>query len=144
MGGCERDEPGETTLGWPGMGASMRVLLGLAGSQESMRALERTVERAVDAGDDLTIAVMQKEDMKRSSDEIVELAREVTDEYGIDAEVRVLEGEPGPTLVDVAEREGFDELAIGGGTESPMGKIRLGPVTEFVLLNATMSVRLVR
>jgi len=116
-----------------------------SGRQPGVDARARTyLERAVDAGDDLTIAVMQKEDMKRSSDEIVELAREVTDEYGIDAEVRVLEGEPGPTLVDVAEREGFDELAIGGGTESPMGKIRLGPVTEFVLLNATMSVRLVR
>jgi nucleotide-binding universal stress UspA family protein len=122
----------------------MRVLLGLAGSEESMRALEQTVERAVEAGDDLTVAVIEKDDMSRSRDVIADDARSVAQEHGLDVDVRFLEGDPGAALVDVAEREGFDELAIGGGTESPMGKIRLGPVTEFVLLNATMSVRLVR
>lgn len=122
----------------------MRVLLGVAGSDESMRALEQTVERAVEAGDDLTIAVIEKDDMERPPESIADEARSVADRYDLAVDVRFLEGDPGPMLVDVAEREGFDELAIGGGTESPMGKIRLGPVTEFVLLNATTSVRLVR
>lgn len=122
----------------------MRVLLGLAGGQESMRALEQTVERAAAAGDDLTIAIIEKEDMERPQDVVAADAREVARSHGLDAEVRIVTGHPGSALVDMAEREGFDELAIGGGTESPMGKIRLGPVTEFVLLNATMTVRLVR
>jgi len=122
----------------------MRVLLGLAGSEESMRALERTAERAAGAGDDLTIAVLEKEGMERSQDAVAADAREVAADHGLDVDVRVSSGHPGSSLVDLAEREGFDEIAIGGGTESPMGKIRLGPVTEFVLLNATMSVRLVR
>jgi nucleotide-binding universal stress UspA family protein len=122
----------------------MKVLLGVAGSEESMRALEKTVERAADAGDDLTIAVIEKDDMDRSRESVAEQAQAVAAEHGLDVEVRVLSGHAGSTLVDLAEREGFDELAIGGGTESPMGKIRLGPVTEFVLLNATTTVRLVR
>jgi len=122
----------------------MRVLLGLAGGEESMRALERTAERAAEAGDALTVAVIEKDEMERSQDAVAADAREVAADYGLDVDVRVLSGHPGSSLVDLAEREGFDELAIGGGTESPMGKIRLGPVTEFVLLNATMSVRLVR
>jgi len=109
-----------------------------------MRALESTVERALEAGDDLTIAVIEKEDMDRSPDAVAEKVRGIVAGHDLDVDVRILEGDPGASLVDVAEREGFDELAIGGGTESPMGKIRLGPVTEFVLLNATMSVRLVR
>jgi nucleotide-binding universal stress UspA family protein len=122
----------------------MRVLLGLAGSEESMRALERTIERAAQARDDLTIAVIEKEDMERSQEAIAAEARDVAAEYDLDVDVEILEGHAGSELVDKAEREGFDELAIGGGTESPMGKIRLGPVTEFVLLNATTTVRLVR
>jgi nucleotide-binding universal stress UspA family protein len=122
----------------------MRVLLGLAGSEESIRALEQTVARAADAGDDLTIAVIEKEEMQRSQAAVVADVRGVLEEYGVDAEIRVVSGDPGSRLVDIAEREAFDELAIGGGTQSPMGKIRLGPVTEFVLLNATTSVRLVR
>jgi nucleotide-binding universal stress UspA family protein len=122
----------------------MRVLLGVAGGEESMRALESTVERAVEADDDLTIAVIQKDDMDSSPEAVADEAREIADRHDLDVDVRILEGDPGASLVDVAEREAFDELAIGGGTESPMGKIRLGPVTEFVLLNATTSVRLVR
>lgn len=122
----------------------MRVLLGVAGGEESMRALESTIERALEAGDDLTIAVIEKDDMDRSPDAVAAEVREIAASNDLDVDVRILEGDPGASLVDVAEREGFDELAIGGGTESPMGKIRLGPVTEFVLLNATTSVRLVR
>ena len=109
-----------------------------------MRALESTIERALEAGDDLTIAVIEKDDMDRSPDAVAAEIREIAASNDLDVDVRILEGDPGASLVDVAEREGFDELAIGGGTESPMGKIRLGPVTEFVLLNATTSVRLVR
>jgi nucleotide-binding universal stress UspA family protein len=135
---------GETPLGWPAVGGCMRVLLGVAGGEESRRALEETVERAVVAGDALTVAVIEKEDSERSQDAVAADVRAYLAERDVDADVRVVSGDPGSSLVDLAEREGFDELAIGGGTQSPMGKIRLGSVTEFVLLNATTSVRLVR
>jgi nucleotide-binding universal stress UspA family protein len=46
--------------------------------------------------------------------------------------------------VEIAEREAFDEVVLGGGHTSPMGKITIGPIAEFVLLNAKTSVRLVR
>jgi len=54
-----------------------------------------------------------------------------------------LEGIPS-ALVNYAEQGEFDQLVIGGGTLSPMGKIQLGPITEFVLLNAPTTVKLVR
>ncbi|WP_267641797.1 universal stress protein [Haloarchaeobius amylolyticus] len=122
----------------------MRVLLGIEGSDESMRTLRKTIERAKEAGDELTIVVVEKDEAKREQSEMAEQARELVSQSGIDAEVRTASGDPGSTLVDIAEREGFDQLAIGGGTQSPMGKIRLGPITEFVLLNANVTVRLVR
>jgi nucleotide-binding universal stress UspA family protein len=35
-------------------------------------------------------------------------------------------------------------VVIGGGEQSPMGKIRLGHIAEFVLLNSHVTVTLVR
>jgi nucleotide-binding universal stress UspA family protein len=123
----------------------MKVLLGLAGSEESERALAETVERAVSAGDDLTVAVVESEGQSKHDREAMrELAAERCAAAGLDADVRMLDGHAGSALVDLAEREGFDRLVIGGGTESPMGKIQLGAITEFVLLNAQTTVTLVR
>lgn len=122
----------------------MNVVLGIVGSGESMRALRETIDRTREAGDDLTIAIVEKPELERSPAEIREEAEAIVDEAGIDATFEQLEGEPGSALVEFAERGEFDQLVIGGGTQSPMGKIRVGPITEFVLLNATTSVKLVR
>lgn len=122
----------------------MNVLLGIAGSDEAMLALRETVERTLEAGDDLTVVVVDKPEAELSQTEMVERTEEVLADAGLEAEVRTLEGDPGSSLVDFAEHGEFDRLVIGGGTESPMGKIRLGPIAEFVLLNATTTVTLVR
>jgi nucleotide-binding universal stress UspA family protein len=122
----------------------MKVLCGIGGSDDSLRALERTVERAAVANDDLTIAVVDNDDSSATPDEVVERARETVDDARVDADVRRVEGDPGSRLVEIAEREEFEEIVIGGGHTSPMGKITLGPIAEFVLLNAKTSVTLVR
>ncbi|MFC6719347.1 universal stress protein [Natrialbaceae archaeon GCM10025810] len=122
----------------------MNVLLGLSGSEESVKTLRRTVERTRDVGDDLTVVVVEKPEAERSQDEMYEEAVECLEEAGVEADVIELEGDPGSALVDYAEQGAFDQLVIGGGTLSPMGKIRLGPITEFVLLNAPTTVKLVR
>ena len=122
----------------------MNVLLGLGGTDESMRALTQTVERARAVGDDLTIAILDKPEAKRSQVEMREETERVLAETGFSAEIVVVDGDPGSNLVELAERGEFDQLVIAGGTESPMGKIRVGPIAEFVLLNATMTVKLVR
>lgn len=122
----------------------MKVLLGIGGSDDSLQALERTVERAVAAGDDLTVAVVENPDSPRSPDEVVARAEEVLADADLDAEIRRVEGDPGSRLVEIAESEGFDVIALGGGQTSPMGKINLGSIAQFVLLNATTSVTLVR
>jgi nucleotide-binding universal stress UspA family protein len=122
----------------------MKVLLGIGGSDDSIRALEAVVARAAAVGDDLTVAIVENPRSPRSREEIAERAQEELDAAGIDAPIRQVEGNPGSELVDIADREAFDEIALGGGQTSPMGKINVGSIAEFVLLNARTTVRLIR
>jgi nucleotide-binding universal stress UspA family protein len=122
----------------------MKVLCGIGGSDDSFRALDRTVERAAVANDDVTIAVVDNEDSSVSPAAVADRAESAAAEAGIDAEVRRVEGDPGSRLIEIAETEDFEEIVLGGGHTSPMGKITIGPIAEFVLLNAKTSVTLVR
>lgn len=122
----------------------MKVLLGIGGSDDSIRALEQVIARTAEVDDDLTVAIVENPRSPRSREEIAERTREELGAAGVDAEIRQVEGDPGSELVDMAEREGFDEIALGGGQTSPMGKINVGSIAEFVLLNAHTSVKLVR
>lgn len=123
----------------------MHVLLGVGGSALSYRALDETIERAREAGDDLTVAVFENEEIDTDADAVEARVRETLDEADFDAEIRHVEGEaPGSQLVDIAEREGFDRIVLGGGERSTLGKIQLGSVAEFVLLNAQTPVTLIR
>jgi len=120
----------------------MHILLGVGGGELSEQALEETVERARAADDELTVAVYADGDRTLS-----EQRQRVSDrlgDLGFDAPVRTVEGDPGSNLVALAEDGGFDRIALAGGQRSPLGKIQLDPVSEFVLLNAPMTVTLVR
>jgi nucleotide-binding universal stress UspA family protein len=122
----------------------MDVLLGVGGSDDSLRALDWALRRVPAAGDDLTVAVVENPESERDPDEVEAAVCERLADAGVDAPVVHLSGDPGSTLVEHAEAEGFDELVVGGGEESPMGKIRLGNVSEFILLNSHVTVTLVR
>lgn len=120
----------------------MKVLLGMGGGKDSQVALEQTIERTTAADDELTIAIFPSND--RSVDDIWAEVESTLAETGVDAELREIEDRPASRLVELAESEGYDQLVIGGGQRSPMGKISLGPITEFVILNAQTTVRLER
>jgi nucleotide-binding universal stress UspA family protein len=122
----------------------MKVLLGIGGADDSLGALEQTVDRALEAGDDLTVAIVDNPASDRSPDEVEARVREVLEAAGLDATVRHLEGDPGSALVDLSESGNFDKIVLGGGETSPMGKVRIGSVAEFVLLNSHVTVSLVR
>jgi nucleotide-binding universal stress UspA family protein len=122
----------------------MKVLLGIGGSEDSIYALEQTVDRALVAGDDLTVAIVENPKSDATPDEVEARVQAVLDEAGLDADIRHVEGDPGSRIVDIAEEEGFDQIALGGGETSPMGKINIGGIAEFVLLNSHVTVKLVR
>ncbi len=120
----------------------MKVLLGFGGSQASVDALERTVERAVAACDELTVALAETEGASHA--ELAEQVEQTVEDAGLSVELRELDGEHASELVALAESEAFDELVLGGNTTSPMGKITLNKTAEFVLLNSHVTVTLVR
>lgn len=122
----------------------MKVLCGIGGQADAVRALDRTIARAEAAGDELTVAVLDNPESDLDPAEVETLVREHLADAAVDAAVRVVEGDPGSRLLEIAESEGFDEVVLGGGMRSPMGKIRLGHIAEFVVMNATVTVTLVR
>lgn len=122
----------------------MKVLLGIGGSDDSYRALEEAVTRAGEAGDDLTVAVLENPESSPTVEEVRRRVEELLDDVGLRAEVRTLPGHPGSQLLEVAESEGFDRIVLGGGQTSPLGKVQLGGIAEFVLLNARTTVTLIR
>jgi nucleotide-binding universal stress UspA family protein len=121
----------------------MKLLLGMGGDPDGFDALTATVERAREAGDDLTVAVLDTS-ADHEPDEVEAYVRDKLDELGFDAAVTRLRGHPGSELTELAESEEYDRIVLGGGERSPLGKIALGEVAEFVLLNATTTVTLVR
>jgi nucleotide-binding universal stress UspA family protein len=122
----------------------MKTLLGIGGSEDSLRALEKAVERATEAGDDLTIAIVDNPDASLSKAALRDRVGETLAAAEIDAEIRELSGHPGSQLLELAERGGFDRIVLGGGETSPLGKVQLGSIAEFVLLNARTTVTLIR
>jgi len=122
----------------------MKTVLGIGGSDDSMLALRRTLDRAEEAGDEVVVAVVQNPDTEKDTEEIVEDVRERVEAHGSDTEVVRLEGHPGSALVEYAENGGYDQIVLGGGKRSAMGKIQMGGIAEFVLLNSHVTVKLVR
>jgi len=99
----------------------MKTLLGIGGSDDSLKALEQTLDRAAEAGDELVVAVVDNPDSKHDADEVVEHVEEKVDRHEADTEVVRLEGHPGSELVQYAEGGGFEEIVLGGGERSAMG-----------------------
>ncbi|CAM2919583.1 MULTISPECIES: universal stress protein [Halobacterium] len=122
----------------------MKVLVGIGGADDSLVALEESVRRAVDTGDSLTVGVVANPESNRDPSALVDAATAALADAGLPTDVRELSGDPGSALVEVAESEDFDQIVLGGGKRSPMGKIKLGHIAEFVLLNSRTSVKLVR
>ncbi|MFT4922881.1 MAG: nucleotide-binding universal stress UspA family protein [Haloarculaceae archaeon] len=141
----QRKSVSATRLAWlfiyADANSGMRVLLGLGPDESALDALEITSQRASKAGDDLTVVVFgDPEDRERVASRV----REHLAEADVSANVREIEDDPGGKLLEIAEIEEFDRIALPGGKRSPLGKIQLNSVAEFVLMNATTTVTLIR
>jgi len=125
----------------------MKVLLGVDGTESSLRALDRVTERAAETGDELTVAIVGDPDADTGFDsgtDIETRVRETLSRADLDARVRQVDGDLGGELVELAEAGEFDRLVVGGGEHSPMGKIDVSHHTQFLVLNARTSVTLIR
>lgn len=119
----------------------MRLIVGVDGREKAMHALEQVVSRAKTTGDEVTVAIYSTDDSPPAVETAV---RDRLDELEFDARIERLGGDPGSRLVEIAEQEEYDRIVLPGGRESPLGKIQLSSVIEFVLLNAHTTVTLIR
>lgn len=122
----------------------MKVLLGHSGSDSSWKAFRETIERAAVADDEVTIAIYDDEGVEATPEEIEQEVQDELDDSKIDAELRRIEGHVGGRLVELGDGRSFDRLVIAGGDRSTLGKIQLGSVAEFVVLNSETPVTLIR
>jgi nucleotide-binding universal stress UspA family protein len=122
----------------------MEVLIGVGGSELSYLALDEVIKRAREVGDSLTVAVFENEEVGADRAAVLAEIRDRLEDAGADAEIRQIEGAPGAGLVEIADGEGYDRIVLGSGSRSTLGKIQLGSVAEFVLLNAGTPVTLIR
>lgn len=119
----------------------MRLIVGVDGSERALAGLESAIERAREAGDEVTVAVYSTDDSPAAAAAAV---RDRLETLAFDATVETIAGDPGARLVELAETEGYDRIVLTGGQTSPLGKIQLDNVIEFVLLNSHTTVTLVR
>lgn len=119
----------------------MRLLVGVDGSDWSLQALDDVISRARKVDDEVTVAVYSTEENLADVEATV---RNRLAELEFDATVEVIEESPESRLLELAETGGYDRIVMSGGQRSPLGKIELDSVIEFVLLNAHTSVTLVR
>lgn len=122
----------------------MNVLVGVGGSPLSFAALDDAISRAMEAGDDLTVAIYEHERATDDRDGIEQQVRDRLADAGIEADIRHIEGHVASRLVELADGNEFDRLVLAGGERSALGKIRVGDLLEFVLLNSETTVTLVR
>lgn len=122
----------------------MKVLLGFGGSDAGWRALERELERLADGADLLAVGIVETAGSDRDPESLRRQVEEALSGRGVEAEVGLLRGEAGPALVEAAEAGGYDRLTLADGRRTPAGKVKLGPVVEYVVLNAPVTVVLLR
>jgi nucleotide-binding universal stress UspA family protein len=68
----------------------------------------------------------------------------VLKEMGIDTECVVIVGDPGPTIVDYAEKSDIDLIAIATHGRSGITRMIFGSVAEYVIRNSKLPILLIR
>lgn len=117
----------------------MKILLGYDGSTLADHAIAE-VRRLAEVSGDVTVAIYNVE----KEQDIEARIRDQLESEGIEPAVCHIKGDAGGQLVEIAESEEFDRIVLPGGSRSPLGKIQLDSVVEFVILNAQTSVTLAR
>ncbi|WP_208589904.1 universal stress protein [Gracilibacillus suaedae] len=121
-----------------------KVLLAADGSDHSIRAASHAVKVAqIDQGKiDIVYAVdgktskedvlhgLDKYDVKKERQEKLQPVIEVIEEAGLECETHVVHGEPGPTIVEFANRNEYDFVVVGSRGLNKVQTMILGSVSH--------------
>ncbi|MDW7670992.1 MAG: universal stress protein [Bacillota bacterium] len=148
----------------------MKLLVCVDGSKESDKALDKTVEFTAGCRvDKVTLMMVFKkvtfpyvesvetsdpeimesfnlmnEELMRQHEKILEESAEKLRKKGIEPELLMKEGRPAPTISQVAEKEKYDMIIIGGRGRSGEKTSTLGSVSNAVIQTANVSVLVVK
>lgn len=122
----------------------MEILLGISGEDDEFLALSKLLSEETINWDSLTIAILDSDNNTTTTETITTRVNELLETTNRPVTTTQLPGDPGSQLVEHAETNDFDAIAIGGGERSPLGKLTLNQTAEFVVLNSKITVLLVR
>lgn len=135
-----------------------KILYAADGSEYSLRAGEKVFELAK-LSSDTKVDIIYVVDPKRSKDEVLnnwgkdaEDARkeklafivQMAKKSGVDFEVVFLNGDPGPTIVDYANKNQYDLIVLGSRGLNNFQEMVLGSVSHKVAKQATSPVLIVK
>jgi nucleotide-binding universal stress UspA family protein len=140
------------------MTAARRILLATDLSAASEGATRQAIDLARDLGAKLLIVSVidptargipggrvERMDQRRRSREVAAQAVVIRGrEAGVPVSFMVWEGEPGPSIVDVATSEQVDIVIVGSHGRGSMGRLLIGSVSEHVVRHAPCPVLVVR
>lgn len=134
-----------------------RIVVGVDGSEPSLKALEWAIEEARRWRSVLDVVTAwsfpmvkgyawthSPEDVENSAKEVIETALSHVSQEATELVVRgeALDGEPGPVLVDAAV--GAELLVVGARGLGGFQRLLLGSVSSYCAQHATCSVMIVR
>ncbi|MEQ6389938.1 universal stress protein [Bacillaceae bacterium S4-13-58] len=136
-----------------------KILLATDGSEHSMRAAENAVKIAncsrnskveivyvIDADKTKSdvLSNWNSIDINDSRMQQVKSVKELAEKDGISYEVKLLHGEPGPTIIDYANKNKFDLVVIGSRGLNGLQEFVLGSVSHKVAKRANCPVLIVK
>ncbi|CAN7687210.1 universal stress protein [Listeria innocua] len=136
-----------------------KILLAVDGSENSMRATEEAV-KIVSLIPDCKIEVVYVADFSKSKKEILhsqgkedlEISRrkklspieEIIKSKNVAYEIKILHGEPGPTIIEYANNENGDLVVIGSRGLNSLQEMVLGSVSHKVVKRVDCPVLIVK
>ncbi len=127
-----------------------RVLVGTDGSPRAEESVRQSARLASATGAPLEIAFVidtgrpHEGNVEVEAEAALQRAAAIATEAGVEADVRILAGEPAKTLMSEAEEEGADLIGVGPDAGLLGGAIRIGQTAARVLGEARCSVLVAR
>ncbi|KAA8472056.1 MULTISPECIES: universal stress protein [Bacillaceae] len=135
------------------------ILLAVDGSEHSIRATQEAIKIA-SLSNECTIKIVFVADFSKAKNEVLhaqgkeelELSRrkrllpieEKLKSNGVSYEIKILHGEPGPTIVDYANKGNFDLVVLGSRGLNTLQEMVLGSVSHKVAKRVQCPVLLVK
>ncbi|MDE5053301.1 universal stress protein [Niallia taxi] len=136
-----------------------KILLAVDGSEHSKRAANEAVKIA-SLGRECTVTIAYVVDFSKAKNEVLhsqnneelEVTRkkrlfpieEILESNKIDFTIKILHGEPGPSIVKYANKENYDMVIIGSRGLNSLQEMVLGSVSHKVVKRAKCPVLIVK